>query len=205
MACAALASGDRRIRVAAPIAALPAVPVKYCSYNSGMISVEYCQLLARYNHWMNERLYAVVSECSPEERVHDRGAFFGSMHRTLNHILWGDRIWLARFTGQAYSVPAFGADTYPDFAELARERTTTDTAILDWAGQLSPAWLAGTLEYRSASDGKVRHLANWVAAAHMFQHATHHRGQLATLVRQAGRDVGVTDLPWMPGVVKIVG
>ena len=168
-----------------------------------MISVDYCQLLARYNHWMNERLYAVVSEFSEEVRNRDRGAFFGSMHRTLNHILWADRIWFSRFTGNAYSVPAFGADMYPDFAELARERAAADTAILDWAGQLPPAWLAGTLEYRSASDGKVRHLANWVAAAHMFQHATHHRGQLATLVKQAGGDVGVTDLPWMPGVVRM--
>ena len=59
-----------------------------------MISVEYCQLLARYNRWMNERIYAVVGEFSDEERTRDRGAFFGSMHRTLNHILWGDRVWL---------------------------------------------------------------------------------------------------------------
>jgi uncharacterized damage-inducible protein DinB len=168
-----------------------------------MISVEYCQLLARYNHWMNERLYAVASEFSDEERKQDRGAFFGSVHRTLNHILWADRIWLSRFTGKTFSAKAFGADMYPDFAELARERAATDTAILDWTGQLPPAWLAETLVYRSASDGKLRHLATWVAAAHMFQHATHHRGQLATLVKQAGKDVGVTDLPWMPGVVRI--
>jgi uncharacterized damage-inducible protein DinB len=167
-----------------------------------MISVEYCQLLARYNHWMNERLYAVVGEFSIEERTRDSGAFFGSMHRTLNHVLWGDRIWLSRFTGQAYSVPAFGADMYAGFAELARERAATDTAILDWAGQLPPAWLAGTLEYRSASDGKLRQLANWVAATHMFQHATHHRGQLTTLIKQTGKDPGITDMPWMPGTIK---
>jgi uncharacterized damage-inducible protein DinB len=169
-----------------------------------MISTEYCQLLARYNHWMNERLYAVVSEFSAEERTRDRGAFFGSMHRTLNHILWGDRIWLARFTDQAYAVAAFGADMYADFAELTRERAATDTAILDWTGQVTPACLAGTLEYRSASDGRMRHLASWVAATHLFQHATHHRGQLATLIKQAGRDPGITDLPWMPGVVKVM-
>ena len=169
-----------------------------------MISVEYCQLLARYNHWMNERLYAVVGEFDVEERTRDFGAFFGSMHRTLNHILWGDRIWLSRFKGEAYAVRAFGADMFADFAELARERAATDTAILDWAGQLPPAWLAGTLEYRAASDGKLRHVANWIAATHMFQHATHHRGQLATLIKQAGKDTGTTDLPWMPGVIKVL-
>jgi uncharacterized damage-inducible protein DinB len=169
-----------------------------------MVSIEYCQLLARYNRWMNERLYAVVSEFSVDERTRDRGAFFGSMHRTLNHVLWGDRIWLSRFTNQPYTVPAFGADLYADFAELTRERAATDTAILNWTGNLTPEWLAGSLEYRSASDGKLRRLARWIAATHMFQHATHHRGQLATLIKQAGKDTGVTDLPFMPGAVTFV-
>jgi uncharacterized damage-inducible protein DinB len=169
-----------------------------------MISVEYCQILARYNRWMNERLYAVTSELSEEERTKNRGAFFGSIQRTLNHILWGDRIWLARFTEQAFAVPAFGAEMYGDFAELARERITTDTAILNWTEELSPEWLAGTLAYRAASDGRLRHLAKWIAATHLFQHGTHHRGQVATLLKQAGKDPGVTDLPWMPGLVKVL-
>jgi uncharacterized damage-inducible protein DinB len=169
-----------------------------------MISVEYCQVLARYNRWMNERLYAVVGALSEPERTRDRGAFFGSMHRTLNHILWGDRIWLARFTGDGFAVPAFGADMYSDFEDLTHEREATDTAILDWTGQLTPGWLAGTLEYRSVSDPRLRRLARWVAVAHLFQHATHHRGQLATLVKQAGKETGVTDLPWMPGIVTFV-
>jgi uncharacterized damage-inducible protein DinB len=169
-----------------------------------MISVDYCRLLARYNRWMNERLYATVSEFSAEERTRDRGAFFGSMHRTLNHILWGDRIWLARFMAQPYPVPAFGTDMYADFAELTRERDATDTAILAWTGQLAPAWLGGVLEYRAASDGRLRRVATWIAVTHMFQHATHHRGQLSTLIRQAGKDIGTTDLPWMPGVTTVL-
>lgn len=173
-------------------------------YNRGVISVEYCQLLARYNRWMNERMYAVVAELNEDERTRDRGAFFGSMHRTLNHILWGDRIWLARFVGEPYTVAAFGADMYADFAKLTRERAATDTSTLDWTGKLTPAWLAGVLEYRSVSDPRLRRLDRWIAVAHMFQHATHHRGQLATLIKQAGHDVGVTDLPWMPGIVKII-
>jgi uncharacterized damage-inducible protein DinB len=169
-----------------------------------MISVEYCQLLARYNRWMNERVYSTVSEVGEDERTRDRGAFFGSMHRTLNHLLWGDRVWLARFKDEAYAVPAFGADMYADLAALTRERAVTDTAILDWTGKLSPAWLAGVLEYRPKSDPRLRHVDRWIAVAHMFQHATHHRGQLSTLIKQAGRDVGVTDLPWMPGVMKVI-
>jgi uncharacterized damage-inducible protein DinB len=169
-----------------------------------MISVDYCRLLARYNRWMNERLYATVAQMTDAERKQDRGAFFGSIHRTLNHLLWGDRIWLARFTGIPFDMPAYGADAYEDFARLARERDAADTAILDWAGGLSAEWLASTLEYRAASDGRRRALAAWVAAAHLFNHATHHRGQVTTLVKQAGYDVGVTDLPFLPGVVRIL-
>lgn len=169
-----------------------------------MISVEYCQLLARYNRWMNERLFAAAVQLDPAERTRDRGAFFGSIERTLNHILWGDRIWLGRFTGEWFAAPAFGADMFTDFAELARARDATDTAILDWAGSLEPTWLASTLEYRAASDGRMRQMPAWIAATHLFQHGTHHRGQVTTLLKQAGRDPGVTDLPYLPGVVRMV-
>ena len=170
-----------------------------------MISVEYCQLQARYNRWMNEGLYAAARELSDAERKRDCGAFFGSLHRTLNHILWGDRVWLGRFTGVPYGHAAFGADTFDDFATLARERESADTALLAWAGQLTPAWLCATLEYRAASDGKQRQLPGWIAATHLFQHAVHHRGQAATLLMQAGKDPGVTDLPYMPGVTRASG
>ena len=169
-----------------------------------MISVEYCQLLARYNRWMNERLMAAVAQLDAEERTRDRGAFFGSIQRTLNHILWGDRVWLGRFIGDPYPGPAYGADAFPEFADLARERDATDTAILDWAGSLTPAWIESTLEYRAASDGRTRQMPAWIAATHLFLHSTHHRGQVTTLLKQAGRDPGVTDLPYLPGAVRMV-
>lgn len=169
-----------------------------------MISVEYCQLLARYNRWMNERLYAAAAELSDDERKRDRGAFFGSIHRTLNHILWGDRAWLGRFTGTPSTVAPYGTDMYVDFAELARERERTDSEILAWAGALAPDWLAATLEYRGSADGRLRRMPSWIAAAQLFQHAAHHRGQLTTLLKQAGQDIGVTDLQGLPGIVRIL-
>jgi len=167
-----------------------------------MISVEYCQLLARYNRWMNERLYACAGELADDARKRDRGAFFGSIHRTLNHILWGDRVWLGRFTGSPCTVAAYGADMFEDFAALLAEREATDTAILDWAGALPRDWLASAVEYRAAADGRLRRLPAWVAATHLFQHATHHRGQVTALLKQEGKDIGETDLPWLPGVVR---
>jgi uncharacterized damage-inducible protein DinB len=168
-----------------------------------MIAPEYCQLLARHNRWMNERLYALVGEFTAEERTRDRGAFFGSMQRTLSHLVWADGAWLARLQDRAPAPAAgYGADLYADFAALARAREATDTALLDWAGQLTAQALAGNLDYRAAADGRMRQMPRWVAAVHLFQHEVHHRGQLTTLISQAGRDPGVTDLPWLPGVVR---
>ena len=160
--------------------------------------------MARYGHWMNERLYAALADVADDERKRDRGAFFGSMHGTLNHLLWGDRMWLGRFVGTPCTAPAFGADMYADFAELRRERDRTDRDLADWAGNVTPAWLASTLEYASRVDGRTRAIPAAVAAIHLFNHGTHHRGQLTTLMKQAGVDPGVTDLPWLPGIVRIL-
>jgi uncharacterized damage-inducible protein DinB len=171
---------------------------------SALVEPAYCQLMARYNRWMNERLYALCAELPDAERKRDRGAFFGSIHGTLNHLLWGDRMWLGRFTDEPCTAPAFGASMFTEWDELARERELTDTKLLRWAGSVTPEWLAGTLVYTSRVDGKTRELPRAVAAVHLFNHGTHHRGQLTTLMKQAGSDPGITDLPWLPGVVRIV-
>ncbi len=169
-----------------------------------MVTPGYCQLMARYNRWMNERLYVLLAQFGDDERKRDRGAFFASMHGTLNHLLWGDRMWLGRFIDEPCAVPAFGADMYADFGELTHEREITDRKILDWAGNVTPQWLEGTLVYQSRVDGKTRALSRAVAAVQLFNHGTHHRGQLTALIKQAGRDPGVNDLPWLPGVVQIL-
>ena len=169
-----------------------------------MIAPEHCQLMARYTRWMNERLYAVLADMTDAERKEDRGAFFGSMHRTLNHLLWGDRMWLGRFTGELCTVPAFGTDVYDDFSALRREREITDRNLVDWAGGVTAAWLASTLRYRASGDGKQRDIPAAVAVVHLFNHGTHHRGQLTTLISQSGRDPGVTDLVYMPGIARLV-
>ena len=169
-----------------------------------MITREYCELMARYNRWMNERLYALCAAAPDGERKRDRGAFFGSIHGTLNHLLWADRMWLGRFVGPACTYPAFGADMFADFDELKREREATDQAMLEWAGSVSAEWLESSLDYASVVDGNVRRLRKAIAVVHMYNHGTHHRGQLTTLLKQAGVDPGVTDLPWVPGLVQIV-
>lgn len=150
--------------------------------------------LARYNQWMNERLYDLCATLSEDERKHDMGAFFGSIHGTLNHILLGDRVWLGRITGPAFRVDSLRQELYADFPTLARERERTDAAIIRMATSLTPGDLEAPLTYRPMSGGPERSQALGLVLLHFFNHQTHHRGQITTLLSQLGHDPGVTDL-----------
>ena len=164
--------------------------------------VDHARTMAAYNRWMNERLYSVCAELSDDERRTDTGAFFGSIHGTLNHLLLGDRIWLGRFTGNPFSVSSLDQELCADFSELRFERESTDEDIEHWASQLTDDALGGTLEYRSIVNPEPRSDKMWVCVAHFFNHQTHHRGQLTALISQFGKDYGVTDLIWLPQVMS---
>jgi uncharacterized damage-inducible protein DinB len=158
----------------------------------------YVQLMAEYNEWMNGKLYELCATLPDEERKRDSGAFFRSIHGTLNHILWGDRAWLARFEARPQPIGKAGEDLYSDFEELRAARRAMDADISAWAQRVSPEWLAGDFTWTRIVDRKTYTRPAWVLAVHMFNHQTHHRGQVTTLMKQAGVDPGVTDLPWMP-------
>ena len=165
-----------------------------------MIDRAYVQRMARYNRWQNENLYGIADELSAEERGRERGAFFGSIHKTLSHLLWGDQIWMSRFTDvpkpQA-GIPESVA-LYPDWSGLRAERVRFDQTINDWANTIEDAWLAAEQTYYSAATKREWTRPRWMLVAHMFNHQTHHRGQVHCMLTQAGGRPHDTDLPVMP-------
>ena len=165
-----------------------------------MISAAYAQTMARYNAWMNERLYAACATLPDDELHADRGAFFRSIYATLNHIAYADLAFLSRFTGEPAEAPELGSDLFGGFAALRRERETIDARLLAWTAALDDRWLAGALTYTSKVDGVSRTRPRWLLVAHVFNHQSHHRGQVTTLLSQRGLDIGSTDLPFMPGL-----
>src|SRR5262249_39993568 len=143
--------------------------------------------------WMNEKLYALCATLPDAERKRDRRAFFRSIHGTLNHLLLTDRAWLGRFTGQPLSFRSLDQELYADFGELRRERTSTDAAIEEFCGDLTDERLNAEISYANTSGTRYTHpLAP--ALVHLFNHETHHRGQITTLLSQLGIDPGVTDV-----------
>lgn len=174
--------------------------------NSAHTLIANYRFLASYNRWFNDRLYGVCGQLSDAERRLDRGAFFHSIHGSLNHILWADRLWLQRFAAQGWEFPALAAELlqlpdgavydtmiHQDWLQLQAARAGLDRAIEQWVREMSADFLLSTMRYHNTKGLQRAHPA-WQAMTHFFNHQTHHRGQVTTLLSQSGVDVGLTDI-----------
>lgn len=159
-------------------------------------------LMADYNVWMNRKLYGCCAEIPDAKRKQDMGAFFKSLHGTLNHILVIDLMFLARFSEQPLPTAGIDEELHPEFEALRAAREQCDANILDWIGKLDRSALAGELSFTSMVDGVTRSLPRWAMVTQMFNHQTHHRGQASALLKQLGYDLGITDIPWLPALYE---
>jgi uncharacterized damage-inducible protein DinB len=164
-------------------------------------------LMADYNRWMNGNLHRAATTLPADALAAPRGAFFGSILGTLNHLVVADTVWLKRFAGNApagrwTALQALADDPMPDRLDAKpcadldawwTHRQALDALIVDWVDQLDADDLQRTLHYRNMrGDAHRRRLSHLLL--HFFNHQTHHRGQATTLFSQCGVDVGVTDL-----------
>jgi uncharacterized damage-inducible protein DinB len=142
------------------------------------------QMLARYNTIANERLYETCSRLDEEEYRRERAASFRSVHRTLNHILLGDRIWMARFTGTGHATtPPLDSELYPDFAGLRAARAAEDARIEAFLAAAAEEFLTQEVRYVN-SAGEPHADPAGLLLAHLFNHQTHHRGQVHVMLSQ---------------------
>ena len=164
-----------------------------------MIDPAWCRLMAAYNSEMNRRLYAAAETLPDAARREDRGAFFGSIHGTLCHLLWADRNWMSRLAG--WEKPPGGIPGSPaligEWGALLAARAEADAAIEDWAAGLTAAALAGDLAWFSGAAKREMSQPRWIIVTHLFNHQTHHRGQVHCLLTQAGARPADTDLPFI--------
>lgn len=161
-------------------------------------------LLAQYNQRMNQQVFDAAGRLDEAQLMADKGAFFGSILGTLNHIAVGDLIWLHRFADHPASFSALSDLSEfprpsslrqllaPGLAGLQVYRTRLDGLIQRWVAELTVEHLSRNLQYSNMAG--VASSKNFGALVqHFFNHQTHHRGQVSTLLFQAGVDVGVTD------------
>jgi uncharacterized damage-inducible protein DinB len=164
-----------------------------------MITRAYCTLMAKYGRWQNEQLLEACAGLDDSVRKQADNSFFGSIHGTLNHLIFGDIGWMTRFeTGE--SAP-FGPreEFYAEFSALRDARRALDNRILVWSENLDDGWLDAPFRWTSRISGQSYERPAWQLVVHMFNHQTHHRGQLTDQLARLGVDYGITDLPAMPG------
>jgi uncharacterized damage-inducible protein DinB len=167
-----------------------------------MISVSYVKAMADYNRWQNLSIYSAASELSDKARRLDRGAFFASIHRTLNHLLWADKVWMHRLAG--FPKPAIGTikdsvNLYENWTDLEQSRKTFDDELVDWAQDIGDNVLQGDYSWYNRTVNREVSKPRWLLITHMFNHQTHHRGQVHAMVTAAGGRPDETDLPFKPG------
>jgi len=166
-----------------------------------MISPEFVKTMARYNAWQNDSVYTAASNIGEEARQTERGAFFGSIHRTLCHLLWGDQIWMHRLhelkEPRVSSIPESGT-MIENWDELTKERKIMDREFLNWSGVVTLQQLEGDFSWYSGAAGRevTRKMADVVV--HVFNHQTHHRGQVHAMLTAADANPDDTDLFLMP-------
>ena len=165
-----------------------------------MPSKEYVLTMAKYNHWQNENLTQAADSVNDEQRRLDRGVFFGSIQRTFSHILWADELWISRFVGT--NAPTGGiqesTEFFNDWADFKIERDRFDKVILEWAHKVEHDWFAGDLNWFSGALNRDVTKPKSVLSVQLFNHQTHHRGQIHAMLTAAGCKPGDTDVPFMP-------
>lgn len=161
-----------------------------------MITLDYCRLMARYNAWQNKSLLTAADTLSNQQRWEDRGAFFGSIAATLNHLYWGDTLWLQRFAGnerpQNDLLPSLEKlSDWQVFKDLRKKR---DIELEHWATTLDKDAIKGMVVWYLAGKSKRNEKSRSVCIVSLFNHQTHHRGQVHCMLTAAGASPEATDL-----------
>ncbi|RBI85801.1 damage-inducible protein DinB [Rhodosalinus halophilus] len=165
-----------------------------------MIGPDYCRMLARYGAWQNAWLRDRLEAMPAEAATRDRGAFFGSLLGTANHVLWADRVWLARLEGAEGPGGTIreSAQLCPSAADWGAARAEMDARLIVWADGLEPTEVEGDLTWWSGAAGREVRRPRALCIVHMFNHATQHRGQMHAMLTASGVDTEDTDLFLMP-------
>lgn len=168
-----------------------------------LIGPEYCRQMARYNRWQNELLGKSLESMTDADLTKDRGAFFGSIFATVNHLLWGDTLWISRFDGGAGPAntdlsKAVTTDTTATLAEWSTERFRVDARFTAWAKRVTNTELTGNISWYSGSVQAQITKPRSLCVVQMFNHQIHHRGQVHAMLGAAGAPMYTTDIPLMP-------
>ena len=156
------------------------------------------RMLARFNAWANGHIYDCCATLRDAEYRRDRKAFFGSIHATLNHLLVVDKLWRARVEGGTTGIKSLDEILHDDFKALRAARAEEDAALIRTVDAVDAAKISEPLKYKFV-DGTPAETPLDVVLVTLFNHQTHHRGQVHVMLTQAGITPPPLDIITFPG------
>ncbi|WP_295315444.1 DinB family protein [Roseobacter sp.] len=166
-----------------------------------MIDPGYVRMMARYNSWQNSQLMPLLQDMTLEDLTLDRGAYFGGLLSTANHLLWGDTLWMSRFDPSVMPLAAGIPEStgmHPTAGAWAADRFRMDGKIRFWADGVRRVCLKGDITWYSGAMGREVTCPVAKAIVHFFNHQTHHRGQIHAMITGMGIKAPVSDLFYLP-------
>jgi uncharacterized damage-inducible protein DinB len=143
-------------------------------------------LMARFDQWVNGHIYDSVAELSDEDYRRDCKAFFGSIHNTLNHLLVVDRLWTSRIRRIGHGIKSLTDVLFDDFEPLRAARVREDESLIDLVDSFDDDRIASPVVYtRMLGDGEQQTRLDHILIT-LYNHQTHHRGQVHAMLTQAG-------------------
>jgi uncharacterized damage-inducible protein DinB len=166
-----------------------------------MITPAYAQTMARYNAWQNQWMFQAADGLTDAQRQEDRAGFWGGIQPTLSHLMWGDLLWISRFDGGAAPDTGLKTSQGDDWPTMMVTRPRLDARIAAWSWSIMDADLAGDFTWFSVMLGRQITQPKTICVMQLFNHQTHHRGQVHAMLTACGVKTPDTDLPFMPDEV----
>ena len=159
-----------------------------------MTTITNFQLLANFNTWVNTKIFSSCKELDDTEYKKDRGAFFSSIHGTLNHLLVVDRAFVAYIKEKNHGLKSLDQILYENLFQLEEARIKEDKRLVDLINNLSEESIHKEITYNGFETGKTIYTINTILIT-LFNHQTHHRGQIHNMLSQAGIKPPQIDIP----------
>ena len=150
-----------------------------------MTTIANFQLLANFNTWANTKIFSSCKELDDTEYKKDRGAFFSSIHGTLNHLLVVDRAYISRIEGKDSGLKSLDQILYENLFQLEEARIKEGKHLVDLVNSLSEKSIHKDITYKGFKTGNTTYTINLILIT-LFNHQTHHRGQVHNMLSQAG-------------------
>ncbi len=155
---------------------------------------QYFSTLTQYHSWAFQRLYEYLEFVSEADYCRDCGLFFKSIHGTLNHSLFADKVWYGRCISQPFTVSGLDEELSSDRKQLENEIKNQSAKWNEFVLQIDENKLANLIEYRTTEESE-KSLQLAYILSHTVNHGTHHRGQISAALTQFGYSAPEIDLP----------